>query len=497
MLSEQTINPTSSVAIHWRKRSHQPDDWTPWQPFTQQIVLKEYDKFEIRWSGPTGAILSVEGLEPLYDQKPLKWVGDGALWFPGTYRISIRLNDVDLWLSRIEVTSQRASYRTFAPRMIETVEAWIPGITQESVRGVLSHSMTRPGSPNTDIAKVGTCVVCIRNVLSHPEIEFVLHNAKPKANANTRDNRTVLKGVLWLQGYVNERIRTLRAMPSSDAHLNNRIQMLTTCRYQIDRLLRHPLWDLVDAPRSGDKLTQRGYRRRPYRRVIESLAELYYGPRGDAIFSEELTRVRPTPEIFELWVLRNVIQTVRELGWRPVSAPPWGRHSRQFGISDPLNLSNSRWIFDHESARLTLHYDRPLPDNIRAAESADGLWMSGQHNRPDFILLHEKPGRLPRVSVIEAKYRPRHMVWPDNNTRTDSSKGQLQQYWSGLMLGKAHLDPPVVCVIPENKEPTWRADKTPDIEFVTMNPGLEEASWKEYLTSRLPIPSLEEDSYVR
>lgn len=491
MLSENAINPTFSVTVQWRKRiRRQPDDWTSWQNFSRGLVLKEYDKFEIGWSGPKGSVLSVEGLDPLYDRQPLKWVGDGALWFPGAYRISVRFNDGDLWTGRIEVTSQRASYRTFAPRMIETVEAWIPGITQEPEHGILSHGINQLGSPNADIAKVAACVACIRNVLNHPEVEFVLRGTRPTANVNTMDNRMVLKGLLWLQRYVNQRIRALRASPSTSyLSLNHRVQMLATCNLQIERLLRHPLWDWVDAPRTGDQLTQRGYRRRPYRRVVESLAELYNGPRGDVASSDELTRVRPTPEIFELWVLRHLVQTLGELGWVCVTAPPWVLHGRHFGMADPVNLSNSRWVFEYEGTRLTLDYDRTLPDNRHVAQLTDGLWMSGQHTRPDFLLLREKRGRSTQVSVIEAKYRPRHMVWPDNNGRANSSKGQLQQYWSGLMLSEQHLDPPVLCVIPESEEPTWRADYTPDIEFVTMNPGLEDGSWKDHLTSRLPIPS--------
>ncbi len=265
MFSEAIVKPSVDVVLRWRRRMDaRTDTWTPWQPLAETLVLKEYDKFEISWTGPAESMLVVEGLDPLSNQQPLKWLGHGPLWLPGSYRISVHRQLQTLWAGRINVTSGRPSYQPFATAMIDTLESWIPGISHEFDRGVWSHRTPESGTPNPDVTKVLAAVASIRNVLAHPDLAFTWSSERrPQATFNTIDNRTVLKGLIWLDAYVNDRLNTLssQGFARSDRTIRERVKQLSACRQQLAHLLRHPLWAEVDVPRASDTLTQRGYRR--------------------------------------------------------------------------------------------------------------------------------------------------------------------------------------------------------------------------------------------
>ncbi|MBX5467281.1 MAG: hypothetical protein K6U14_07285 [Firmicutes bacterium] len=491
MSSEYAVRHESTppaIRVEWRRRQGNPTEgwtWGEWRPVPAHLELREYDRFQLRWEGPEAATLVVEGLDPVPAGQMLEWDQPKALWFPGSYAVAVRLRDHVLWEGRIEVKPQRPHYASFPEHMIAELESWVPGLCREYQEGVLAHADWSAPMADADLNRAAAYLDALTRVLIWPEGEFRRRPGPPSLTFNTRDHRVLRDQLRWLARFLGARLRAVEAAPLALAGLDERRQRLRALHHRALRLLEHPVWDTVEpAEGSPSRLTQRGARRRRYRRAQAAFQELRRGLGPPERRGPHLTRMRPTSQIYELWVLRQLVQLLAEQGWKLQEEPTWVRLGRRMGLHDPVPLA-SRFRWTQGPWTLLLDYDRPLPDQGSRAEETDGLWMSGQHNRPDFLLTYWR-GDLPAplALIMEVKYQPRQRLWPDEPTGP-SARGQLSQYWSALMYRTRHLDPPVICIIPEQPEVVWRADTHPDIEFVAVTPRPDAVHWREVMADRL------------
>lgn len=504
MLSEYTVareSPSSTVRVEWRRRQGNPNEgwtWEEWRPLGAHLELREYDRFQLRWEGPEAATLEVEGLEPIIAGQILEWDQSQALWFPGTYAMAVRFRDKILWEGRIEVKPQRPGYASFPEHMIADLESWIPGLCREYQEGVLAHADGPTSLADTDLDRAMAYLDALTRVLALPEGEFRRRPGPPSLTFDTTDHRVLLGQLQWLVQFLGTRLGALESAAVSSGEVAQRRRRLRALYYRALRLLAHPVWDAVDLAWPHPlRLTQRGERRSRYRQAHTAFMELRHGLGPPQRHGTHLIRMRPTSQIYELWVLHQLVRLLSEQGWKLQEEPNWVRFGRRIGLHDPVPLA-SRFRWTQGPWTLFLDYDRPLPDQSSRAEDTDGLWMSGQHNRPDFLLTYWRNDRqAPVALILEVKYQPRQRLWPAEPIRA-SARGQLSQYWSALMYRKQHLDPPVICIIPEQKEIVWRADTHPDIEFVAMTPRPEPVRWRDVMVERLQRPlsvSQEEGGY--
>lgn len=457
--------------------------WTDWKLCANVLRLREYDHFALRLDTSLGARLIVEGLPVIHPGETFEWTKEGALWFPGEYRASVVAtpDGQELWSGRIKVQPQHESF-TFAEQIMEEVEGWIKGISRDPSLGIVSHATNATDPQSADLSWARICLIAIERILTHPEGEFTPIIGRPCFGCNTPDNRAVRKALITIRLSLASRLSIQRsAFPNQESAL---IRELDDLYRWARRLEAHPLWDNVDPPSAHDRMTQRGQRRRAYRLLQEAFSRWHTAPRA-VPEGCEITRVRPTPELFELWVLKHLLENLAQLGWRLKESPAWYTIGRRMGLVDPMGLRESRFVLTRDQRTLTLHYDKALPTN--GAMASDGIWMSGPHNRPDFILQYDDGRVPPLIMIIEAKYRRRHPKWTDI-AEPSSVMTQLNQYWSSLMYHGQHLDPPVLCVLPELEELIWRPAGYADIEFLAMNPTSSELPWSEHLRARLEQP---------
>lgn len=481
-----------AISVKYRRRTGTPKSpqWGQWAPVESVITLREYDRFAVAWEGPSDSRLIIEGQDPISPWETFIWDEFGSpLWFPGEYRIVVEREENVLWSGRLVIEPQNKSTALHAPKMMELLESWVPGITYDPDNGILFRSSLRNDVLRAHFKNIKGFLHEVKTIIMAPALEFQFVHGVVSAHVNTRDNRAVLRALQWVEQITAAQWRMLGLLtPGNDAYRHR--ATWAHLHRQASALLAVPMWDQVDKPSSSDRLTQRGWRRSKYRNAMQRFHAIRsaFAIPDKPISGGDLTRVRPTPEIFEIWVLYYIRTALLADGWSLVEEPEWVHFGRRRFYFEGVPLKESRFVLDRGPWTLFIDYDRPLPSQGDHAEQTDGLWMSGPHNRPDFILEYRHTTGDVKHLIIEAKYRPRRNIWPDDPTQSSQAKGQLQQYQSSMMRNYRHVDPPILCLLPENDQPTWRPTKFNDIEFLVMAPDDTQPKGLQHLSLRLRQP---------
>ncbi len=448
-----------------------PQRWDFWQPIREpKVALYEYEKFCLKWEGPVEARLYVDGLEPLGCAQEFRWEAKGSLWLAGEYQMSLRGAEEELWTCRLKIDTRR-SFTDVATCMLGDLEAWVQGVTLEKENGVWTHDLYAPALNTPLVESIQEVLRAIASVLRTPELEFGLCQGAAYATANSRDNRAVFKALQDLSRILQRQHEALAlATPRSSSQVAAMAATIAARRREVNALLHHPLWEEISLPSASDHLTGKARHAKSYARVGKGLAEVRRHLQEQKSPNEApLVQVRSSPIIFELWVLMMVIEIYQQEGFTVQQFPEWYQRTGRQRRAEVLSVSPSRFVMGKTAWTIVIDYDRALPQ-VGDLKTEEGLWMSGPHNRPDFLLQFRHGSQVFRQVVIDAKYRPPDQVWNTEHKARGSSIDQLQQYWSGLMCGYDTVHPSVLCVLPVMKEAMNRPSSYSDVTLLRTDP---------------------------
>ncbi|OLZ17891.1 hypothetical protein BFX06_12165 [Sulfobacillus thermosulfidooxidans] len=477
--SEENCQIPFSVLLSRRLRDDS-SAWGPWEEISSEgVKLYEYEKFRLELKGPKGFILHVDGLDEMESDEIFEWSQSGALWFPGVYQMKVKNSSGEVqWLSRLQVNT-RQKFQQFGPFMMETLEQWIAGVTVDPEVGILAHSSSNLQLANREVKTIEDMLMAARRLILMSDYRFLWEKRRLSYTNNISDNQLVLHILRWLQQFITMRQLVLSKYIKTYTTFMDQFIQLTRCQEELTWILNQSFWDDISVDSGVHSFTGRALHLKHYHTIAKGFAFLQHN-RSWASHSSSMAameRVRATPKIFELWLLYHLLKIFQQNKWILAEAPFWYKFGRKFGLVDPVPLENSQFKLKKEQWMLSLAFDTELP-HIGDDKDQDGLWMSGPHNRPDFLLTFKRNQQITKALVIEAKYRPFFWVWDSKNPKTHDTMYQLLQYNSSLMCDRHHLDPMVICALPELQEPLFRPTKYSDITFIRTSPTILQDDWQ-------------------
>jgi hypothetical protein len=257
---------------------------------------------------------------------------------------------------------------------------------------------------------------------------------------------------------------------------------------QVNKLLAHPFWQPVSQPTRQDYLIWTDSPLKKYASVglaVRALQESL--STGMPVDSPPMVRVRRPPIIFELWSLKTLLDIFGDAGFFLMQSPVWYSQRDRQRAGNTVSVRASRFALIRGPWVITIDYDQALPRK-HVNKTAEGLWMDGRHDRPDFLLQYRKDERLVNALIIDAKFRSAERVWNTSGLGQGNSVEQLEQYWSGLMSGRKALYPPVLCTLPLLDQSPYRPSKNADVIFLRTDPLHSDGQWKEDFARMLLSP---------
>ncbi len=441
--------------------------------------------FVIEWSGPAGSQLSVDGWDGAVSARFTVGTLNHPQWFPGTYAVTITLAGQVIWRGTFHVKEPQAKTQ-MAERLLEQVNKFVPGLSQPGFSlGIAIPGTIPAGGGYEDWAAYRRALASLRNIVANPLMDFQFDLSGETPGPTLTENIPENRWVAHIARRMGRRLLLARQLADQTVAQLDALKETAVSRPDAEELAKN----LASAARHRETVTQltrtsirtvprkwspagpmappsRARYARDYRQLGRSWRRLRVSPAQGA--SSPMARSRPTSELYELWLLAELLRVTVSQGWNIQEAPSWYRWG---ALTQPAVTMRSRFKFVQGDETLDLWYDRPfaMTSNALDTGAAHDVWLSAGHNRPDFVLIHRPKSRIPRAAVVEAKYRPRHTIWnPADPASTCWS--QLQNYGAALRWHASYLHPTVLCLVPILEVEEDKPDPADDIWLVRADP---------------------------
>lgn len=478
--------PPPSVMVATPQMGLPPAEWplTPRPHASRFAIPAARQRFLIVWQGPARCRLHIDGWDQAVPPSQPTLIGaeQRDTWFPGEYAISIREETGDpkeapgaaadeLWRC-LFIVRPSTQYYGMPEKLLELVDAFAPGLSRPFPgSGVAVGSLPNQGSPVMSPEDYARLARALWRIAANPLADFVFPpdaaSPEPVLTQDIPENRwaaslarRAARGLEHTRHIAASNVDLLKSQASPASHPKTHPQALQHLQQaerqladvqQLTQQLKAVLPHRPSAPHVPAAIPPgRARHVREYRQLWRTSRTFRRQATPKA--APGLMHTRGTPELYELWVLAEVVATALGAGWELASAPRWYGHGWP---AYPSITAGSQFHFRRAGRHLQVTYD----GSLSVVGNPDGLWMAGGHNRPDLCLLMEgaEQPSTPAALILEAKFRPMTNIWRPESP-FDTPWPQLTQYSAGLKWGDKSLNPRVLCALPTLEDLTWVPD---------------------------------------